>query len=410
MPLDSIIRTLVLGSAVLAPGRAGAENWPAWRGPRGDGTSLEKSAPVHWSVGSNIAWKIEIPGVGHASPIVWDERIFMVTALPETQERVVLCLDRHNGGILWRKIVVSSPLERKHSLNSYASSTPATDGESVYVSFLDRNEIVVAAYDFEGNKKWVVRPGPFASMHGFCSSPLLHKDIVIVNGDHDGDSYLVALDRRTGTRVWRTPRQNKTRSYCAPIICEPDGRTQMVLSGDKCVASYDPRNGSLHWIIDGPTEQFVASPVYSARANLLFITGGYPDHHILAIKPNGQGNVTRTHIAWRTNKGVAYVPSPIVEGDLFLIVSDSGVAHCFKAETGELLWQERLGEQHASLVSANALVYFLNDGGVAHVVKPGPEFQVVARNEIHEKCFASPAISKGQIFLRGEQHLFCVGK
>jgi outer membrane protein assembly factor BamB len=231
-----------------------------------------------------------------------------------------------------------------------------------------------------------------------------------VNGDHDGDSYIVALDRQTGKTLWKTPRQNKTRSYCVPLIRELDGRTQMVLSGDKCVASYDPNNGRLHWIIDGPTEQFVASPVYSPKTDLLYITGGYPDHHLLAIKPDGHGNVTKTHIVWRTNKGVAYVPSPILEGDYFLIVSDSGVAHCFEAATGRLFWQERVGEHHASLVSANGLVYFLNDDGVTRVVKPGPDFQLVAQNELGEKCFASPAISKGQIFLRGERNLFCVGR
>ena len=400
---------LLLGGFTTGLDSALAENWPAWRGPRGDGTSLEKSIPISWSATNHIAWTAEIPGVGHASPIVWQQRLFTVAALIESQDRILLCLDRSNGKVLWRKSVLSSPLERKHSLNSYASSTPATDGESVYVAFLDRNEMVVAAYDLDGNRKWLVRPGPFASMHGFCSSPVLHKEMVIVNGDHDGDSYLVALDRRTGTVVWRTPRQNKTRSYCAPIIRETAARMQLVLSGDKCVASYDPDNGTLHWIIDGPTDQFVASPVYSAKANLFFITGGYPDHHILAIKPDGRGNVTQTHIVWRTNRGVAYVPSPIVEGDCFLIVSDSGVAHCFEAATGKLFWQERFGEQHASLVSAAGLVYFLNDDGVTHVVKPGPEFQLVARNEIGEKCFASPAISEGQIFLRGEKRLFCVG-
>lgn len=405
-------RTPLLLVALVAgtSGPLHAENWAAWRGPRGDGTSLEKNVPVHWSATSNILWKAELPGTGHASPIVLGDRIFTVTALPDNQDRVLLCLDRQHGTILWERTVVHSPLERKHSLNSYASSTPAADGQQVYAAFLDQDEMVVAAYDFEGNRKWLVRPGPFASMHGFCSSPVLFKDTVIVNGDHDGDSYIIALDRQTGKTLWRTPRQNKTRSYCVPLIRELGGRTQMVLSGDKSVASYDPDNGRLHWIIDGPTDQFVASPVYSPKADLLFITGGYPDHHILAIKPDGRGNVTKTHIAWRTNKGVAYVPSPILEGDCFLIVSDSGVACCFEAATGKLFWQERVGEHHASLVSANGLVYFLNDDGVMNLVKPGPEFQLIARNELGEKCFASPAISEGQIILRGERSLFCVGR
>ena len=387
-----------------------AENWPTWRGPRLDGTSVEKNIPVHWSATSNIVWKTELPGTGHASPIVWEDRIFTVTTLSQSQARVLLCLGRKDGELLWQQTVLTSLMERKHSLNSHASSTPATDGQLVYVAFLDRAEMVVAAYDFTGKQQWLVRPGPFSSMHGFCSSPILHQDKVIVNGDHDGDSYLVALDRATGKTLWKVPRENKTRSYCVPLIRELAGQMQMILSGDKCVASYDPNNGSRQWIIDGPTEQFVASPVYNERAGLLFITGGYPDHHILAIKPDGKGNITKSDkIVWRTNRGVAYVPSPIAEGDYFLVVSDSGVAHCFEARTGKLMWQERLGEHHASLVSANGLVYFLNDNGVMNLIRPGPEFVRVAHNEIGEKTFASPAISQGQVFLRGDKHLFCIG-
>jgi len=347
--------------------------------------------------------------VGHASPIVWEDKIFTVAALLDSQERILLCLDRKSGKMLWQRTVLSSPLERKHALNSHASSTPATDGKFVYMAFLDRKEMVVAAYDFEGQPRWQVRPGPFASMHGFCSSPVLFKDNVIVNGDHDGDSYIAALRRADGTTLWKTPRQNQTRSYCAPMIRELAGRTQMILSGDKCVASYDPNNGSLHWIIDGPTDQFVASIVYNEKADLLFVTGGYPEHHILAVKPDGRGDVTKTKIVWRTNRGVAYVPSPISAGDYFLVVSDSGVAHCFDAKTGRILWQERMGEHHASLVSAEGLVYFLNDDGVMNVVRPGPAFARVAQNELGEQTFASPAISQGQIFLRGEKHLFCIG-
>ena len=387
-----------------------AENWPCWRGPRLDGTSDERHVPTHWSSSSNVVWSTPVPGIGHASPIVWGNRVITITSIAEKQARDLLCLDRNTGSLLWQKTVINSPLEKKHSLNSHASSTPATDGKLVYVAFLDRDETVVAAYDFEGKRKWLVRPGRFSSMHGFCSSPILYKDLVIVNGDHDGDGYMVALQRDSGKEAWRIDRPNKMRSYCAPLIREMAGKAQMVLSGSKCVASYNPANGELHWIIDGPTDQFVASPVYSKRTGLVYITGGYPDHHILAIQPDGAGNVTSSKIVWRTNKGVAYVPSPIIEGDYFLIVSDSGVAHCFEAATGKLLWQERMGEHHASLVSANGLVYFLNDNGVMHIVKPGSQFNLVAKNDLGERTFASPAISDGQLFIRGDNRLFCIGK
>ncbi len=389
-----------------------AENWPAWRGPHGDGSSAETNIPVVWTGASNVVWKTEVPGTGHASPIVWSDRVFIVSALQDTQDRVLICFDRKSGRVLWRQTVITSPLEKKHELNSYASSTPATDGERVYVAFLDLQEMVVAAYDFEGRQRWIVRPGAFKSMHGFSSSPVLFEDKVIVNGDHDGDSYLVALDRSSGKTVWKTPREHHTRSYCTPTVFRNlAGRTQMVLSGDMCVASYDPKDGSRHWVIDGPTEQFVASIVYNPKADLLFMTGGFPEHHLLAIRPDGQGNVTATHVAWRNNRAscVSYVPSPISVDDYFLVVSDPGYANCFEAATGKLLWQEKVGEHHASPVLANGLVYFISDAGVATVVKPGPTLDVMARNDLGEKCFASPALSQGQIFIRADKHLYCLG-
>jgi len=385
-----------------------AENWPGWRGLRGDGTSHEKNVPVKWSDTQNIVWKTPIPGKGHASPIVWGSHIFVVTAGKEQKQRILLCLDRKDGKIIWQRVVLEAPLERINRLNSYASSTPATDGERVYVSFLDVDKMFVAAYDFDGNKVWEVRPGAFASMHGYCSSPVIWKDKLIVNGDHDGDSYIIALDRKTGQTIWKTPRPNKTRSYCAPIIRRIDGRNQMILSGTMCVASYDPDTGEQHWIIDGPTEQFVASIVYNGE--LLFMTCGYPKHFMQAIHPDGHGNVTDTHVLWQKDKDCSYVPSPIAFGPYFLIVSDSGIASCFEAKTGKRLWREKLGRHYsASLVSADGLVYFLSDLGVMTVVKPGEELDIIARNELDENTYASPAISNGQIFIRADKHLYCIG-
>lgn len=388
---------------------ASAENWPNWRGPRLDGTSRETGVPVEWSSSQHVRWRTEIPGTGHASPIVWGDRVFVVSCLPEQESRVLVCLDAATGSVRWRTEVLKSMLEARHPLNSHASSTPATDGERVYTAFLDRKEVVVAAHDLEGHRVWEKRPGVFSSRHGFSSSPVLYEDKVIVNCDHDGDGYMVALARKDGRELWRIDRPNKTRSYCAPLIRTLHGREQMVLTGTKCVTSYDPRDGRLLWLIDGPTEQFVASPVFNEKTGWVYITGGFPDHHILAIQPDGSGNVSKTHIRWRTNKGVAYVPSPICEGDWFLVVSDSGVGFCFDARTGQIAWQERMGETHASLVSANGLVYFINDTGVVRVVRPGATYELVAQNEVGEKVFASPAISAGRLFVRGEKHLVCYG-
>jgi hypothetical protein len=386
-----------------------AENWPQWRGPRGDGTSHEQNIPTEWGPEESVAWKVAVPGTGHSSPIVWNDRIFVASCLEEAKQRLLVCFDRTTGQQLWQQVVLESPLEDKHQLNSFASSTPTTDGELVYVTFLDQAEMVVAAYDFSGKQRWLVRPGGFSSKHGYCSCPVLFEDKVIVNGDHDGEAYLVALDKTTGEVRWKIDRENKTRSYVTPIIREIGGRTQMILSGSKCVASYDPHDGSRHWIIDGPTEQFVASVVYNGE--LLFLTAGYPELHMMAIRPDGSGNVTDTHIAWRTKKGASYVPSPIAAGDYFLVVSDGGVASCFAAKSGERAWMERIGTHYSSsLVSTGGLVYFTSDEGHTTIVRPGDKLDIVAENDLGEYSYASPAISQGQLIFRGEKHLIAIGK
>jgi outer membrane protein assembly factor BamB len=392
-------------------GIARAEDWPQWRGPRLDGRSSESTFPTKWSQTENVRWRTEIPG-GHASIIVHGERLFTVAAKPDTQERLLICLNRADGKIRWQHTVVTAPMERVHRENSHASSTPACDGERVFCTFLDGKDVVIAAYDLDGKVLWQKRPGAFSSVHGFCSTPILYKDKVIVNCDHDGDGYIVALARTDGRELWRIDRPNKTRSYCAPLIREAAGKTQMVLSGTKCVASYNPDDGKLIWIIDGPTDQFVASMVYSEKTGLFYMTGGFPDHHILAIKPDGMGNVTNTHVVWhhKSAKGVAYVPSPIIEGDWFLIVDDRGFAHAFNAANGDIVWESRFGRTHASLVSAGGLAYFLNDDGICRVVRPANGFEVVATSELGEKTYASPALSNGEIFLRSEKAVYCIGK
>ncbi len=406
-----------------------AQNWPIWRGPRGDGTGQGKPIPTEWNgeSGKNILWKVKLPGRGHASPIIWDNTLLTVSCDEKSKERLLISMDATTGEFNWKKTIFKGPLETIHRLNSRASSTPATDGKLIYICFLEVDgrtvpapnvgtprpitpgEILVGAYDFKGNKKWQVKVGDFLSAHGFCSCPVLYKDMVIINGDHDGEAYIVALDKKTGDVRWRTPRENKTRSYVTPIIREIDGRTQMILSGSKSVASFDPNTGKRHWVIDGPTEQFVASMVYDG--NYLFITGGFPDRHILAIKPDGKGNVTDTHIAWRTKRGASYVPSPIVEGSYFLVVSDKGIASCFNAKDGERYWMERLGGGHsASLVSSGGNVFFISDKGITTVVKPSKEFKVLSKNKLGEHCYSSPAMSNGVLYIRGENHLFAIGK
>lgn len=386
------------------------ENWPGWRGPRGDGSSDESDLPITWSDSDNVIWKIELNYGGHSSPIVWNNIVFITGADTDTKKRVLVAIDRTRGKTIWNVTVDDSPLEKKHTLNSWASSTPATDGQSVFVSFLHEKEMLVAAYDLTGQELWKVRPGVFSSVHGYCSSPILFDNLVIINGDHDGDAYLVALERTTGKTVWKTVRANRTRSYCTPLIREIDGRMQMMLSGSKSIASFDPRTGNQHWIIDGPTEQFVASPVY--HKDLIYVTGGFPDKHIMAIDPRGTGNLTKSvNIKWhRQRNGVSYVPSPVATNGLFFIVADDGIATCIDCVSGEQKWQKRLGRRFsASLMTAADRVYYLDDDGNSKVLKATSEYQELADNKLGEATYASMAASSGQLLIRGEKHLFCIG-
>ncbi len=389
---------------------AEAESWPCWRGPRGDGTCIERSVPTDWD-GDGALWKTEIPGQGHASAIVWGDRVCTATALPATKERMLVCLDRATGKILWQQTVVQGPLEAINKENSHASGTPATDGERVYVAFRVGDEIVVAAHDLAGGKQlWLVRPGTHSGEWGFSNEPVLFKDMVIVDGDSKGDSFLIALNREDGKTRWRASRTHQGISYSAPLIREMAGRIQLIQCGDRCVTSFDPETGKQLWTVDGPSQEFVATPTYSEKAGLVFISSSWPKQVLLTIRPDGSGDVTNTHVVWSDNKGAPYVPSTIVAGDLLLSVNNGGTAFCYEAATGKVLWQQKLGRHHASPVLIDGLVFFINDDGQVNVIKPGPAFERVAQYELGEQCYASPAISDGQVFLRGFRHLFCFGR
>jgi outer membrane protein assembly factor BamB len=399
---------LAFTASCLLPPASFSADWPGWRGPRGDGSTEETAFPLRWSATENVKWKAPIPGTGHSSPIVSRGRVFVTTCIESEKKRVLLCLDRADGRVMWERVLLVAPLEKKHKLNSYASSTPAADGGRVYVTFYDEPRMRVYCYDFAGNKLWEKSPGEFHSVHGFCSSPVLYKDLVIVNGDQDAEAFIVALDKKTGEERWRIDRPNRLRSYCPPVVGEVAGKPQMVLTGSKCVASYDPDTGKQLWIVDGPTEQFVSSVVF--HRGIVFLTAGFPERWVMAIDPTGRGNVTKTHVLWSKKNDGGYVPSPVAYDGHFYLVTDEGMASCWDAKTGKPAWHERLGGHHSgSGVVAGGHVYFTDDNGVTFVLKASPEFEPVARNPIGEHCYSSPAFSDGEIFLRGERHLFCVG-
>ncbi len=401
---------LITGLMTFISFTAQAEDWPGWRGPRSDGTSIEKNVSTDWNP-AHAQWKTELPGKGHASPIVWGDRILTVTAKTDTKERILLCLDRATGKILWQETVVKGPLQKLHKENSYASGTPVTDGKRVFVNFRVGDNIVVAAHDFDTGKQiWKVQPGTHDGGWGFSNVPVLHKDTVIVDGDGKADSFLIALNQADGSTAWRKDRTNKGISYSAPFIHVMAGKTQLIQCGDRCVTSFNPDTGEPLWTVDGPSEEFCATPVYHQATALLFISSSWPKTILKAIRPDGQGNVTGTHVVWSDTKGAPYVPSMMAVDDFLLTINRGGNAFLYAAATGEVLWKQKLGRHHASPVLIGGQIFSINDDGQINVIQPGRTFNRVATYELGESCYASPAISHGQVFIRGFKHLYCFGR
>jgi outer membrane protein assembly factor BamB len=395
-----------------------AEDWPGWRGPRGDGTSVEKGIPLDFGPDKHVRWRIDVPGSGYSSPVIVGDRIFLTFCDEKANTRLLLCLDRATGKEKWKREVLTSKLERKHGENSFASGTPACDGERVYVAFLAFPDMVCACYDLDGKELWRKSPGELRSVHGFCTSPVVHKDLVILNGDQDAKAYVVALDRKTGKEVWRADRPNKTRSYCTPILIDDPvrkGHTQLVLSGSKCVTGYDADTGELRWILDGPTEQYVASLVY--HKDILFLTTGFPEYHLMGLRPTGEGKINDTkHIAWHIphrengSRGASYVPSPLAHDGHFFVVADTGYLGCIEAESGKRLWLKKLGRKHhSSPILLEGHLVIPDDDGKVWIVKASPTFEVVRTIEMKEPIYASPATASGALFLRTTKHLYCIG-
>lgn len=387
-----------------------AQNWPNWRGPNGDGTSIETNLPTKWDSINNVVWKSPVPGFGHSSPIVWEDKLFTMSALLETQERVLLCYNSKTGELLWQKTIVKTDLEGKHRDNSYASGTLATDGNLVYVSVLEGKDVVVAAYDFTGEQVWIQKPGTFFSPHGFSCSPVIFEDKVIINGNSQEGGFLAALNKTNGQLVWKVPQKEAAHSFSTPIIKEMAGKTQLIFGGGKQITSYNPDDGSQYWFVNGPSEDFCSTPVYNKKLDLVIMSSAWPIRILMAIKPDGSGDVSESHVLWQSKEGAMYVPSAVCTDDYLFTTMTNGKVHCIEIETGKIIWAETLGRQYSSPVLANGSVYMPNDDGVITVIKPDTVLNIIAKNSIGERMNASPALSNGKIYLRGDKHLFCIGE
>jgi hypothetical protein len=336
------------------------------------------------------------------------KRIFLTTGEADDASRRVLCFHRDTGVSMWDIAVHRNPAGQMHRLNTTASSTPVADDERVYAVFADDATLRVVAVDFSGQTVWNVSPGRFQSQHGFAASPVLFGEGVIVNGQQDGEAFVVMLDRRTGEELWRYKPAVNLRSFSTPILIRHNGANQLILTGATQTVALEPLTGKPLWFVEGPSEKFVSTPVVGH--GLVFSFGGSPEKRAMAVRLGGSGKLLETDVAWRNERAMPYVPSPLLVGNCLHIISDNGVYTCLNPQTGEVLHTGRkLGPVNSSPVAAAERVYFFEDCGRCTVIENGTAFGVIATNEIGEAVYATPAISAGSLFVRTESHLLRIG-
>ncbi|MDH3717854.1 MAG: PQQ-binding-like beta-propeller repeat protein [Planctomycetota bacterium] len=386
--------------------RSADSDWPWWRGADRNGHALAGLAFEPTKISDHLRWRSPVPGRGHASPVVWGNKIFVATADEAQQTQALFCFDRDGGSQLWNTELHRGGFMKKHNKNSHASATPACDGQHVFCVSMIQQALWATAVDMDGKIVWQKRLGDFRPKHGYGSSPVLYKSLVIVAGDNRGPGYLVALDRDSGEVVWRKGRPAGD-SYGTPVIAKVAGREQLLLSGREQVASYDPASGRLLWRCEGISS--VTANTMAWHEDLVLGSTGYPDNVVMCVRADGSGDVSATHVMWKKNFRM-YVASAVVVDDLFLIVRDDGVALVLEPATGKSVWQKRLGGAFsASPTAAGDTVYVPNEEGRLFLLTASAPFRILGSHDLGEAVFASPVICDGQLFVRGEHHLFCFG-
>ncbi|MFZ0281301.1 MAG: PQQ-binding-like beta-propeller repeat protein [Bacteroidales bacterium] len=424
------------------------EDWPQWRGLSGNGVSSETDLPTRWSADSNIVWKVALAGLGGSSPIVMSDQVFVTSQIGSAAVRggshpqlarddpslvvkenpmggsrsvpqadisevflVVEAFNRSNGNKLWEyRVMATGPFPELHEKHNLATPTPVTDGEHLYAWF--GNGLIVCL-DMKGNLVWSRHLGqeysPFQIQWGHGSSPVLYNDLIILLCDHSLASYLLALDKRTGKEKWKQDRGKDRVSFSTPLVVSRPAGDELIINSSERIDAYNPVNGELLWYVGSPRQSPIPSPVF--HDSVIYMSRGYRNSDFLAIRPGGRGEVTESHTLWRTPTGASYVPSILYYDGLLYMTSDAGILTCADADTGEQVWRQRLrGVFFASPAGADGKVYFVSETGETIVVRAGREPHILARNNLGERLIASPAISRGHIFLRSDENLFCIGK
>jgi len=429
-----------------APSTDSGKNWSQWRGPDGNGVASHGAPPVEWSEQKNILWKIDIPGEGHATPIVWENFVFVLTAVDENKKAtppkkeeeekprgrrsgrgnwmrkktaagpvkfVIYAIDKNNGKIIWQDTPVQKvPHEGTHGDSTWASNSPVTDGEHLYAYFGSNG---LFCYDMKGELKWKKDLGDMKikASFGEGASLALHKDVIIVNWDHEGPSFITALDKKTGKERWKVDRDEAT-TWTTPLVIEHDGKPQVIVNGTTSIRSYDLKTGKIIWTCKGMTKNVIPAPV--SADNIVYLTSGFRGSALVAVNlAMAKGDITGTEaVVWSYGKDTPYTPSPLLYGKyLYFLQQNNGVLTCLDAKTGEVKYGrqklEGINGMYSSPVGAGGHVYLIGRKGGAVVIKNESEFKVVCVNKLEDQFSASPVLAGDSMILRGHKHLYCIG-
>jgi len=427
---------------------ASAENWPQWRGSSSDGISNESGLPVRWSASENIAWKAALAGVGASSPVIWGDKVFVTSQIGKvplatgmqpqlarddqdlaSQENpiggrsmqvsqqgdkvflIVEAFRRSDGARLWEyRAQATGEFPQLHEKHNLATPTPVTDGKLVYAWFGSGQ---LFALRMDGTLKWSRHIGkeyhPFTVRWGHGSSPTLYKDTIILLCDHDENAFLLALDKDSGKERWMVDRGKGKISHCTPLVIQGPTGDELIINSSERIDAYDPGSGRLLWYAGSPRQTPIPSAVF--HSGTIYMVRGYRNSDFMAIKPGGRGDVTESNILWRGAHVASYVPSILYYKGLIYVTNEVGIVTCADATNGKRVWRKRLGGIFfASPVAGDGKVYMLSETGETYVLSAGREANVLAKNNLDERFIASPAISNGQLFLRSDGNLFCIGE
>jgi outer membrane protein assembly factor BamB len=417
----------LFGSGLASAENARADNWARFRGPNGMGETHDKNIPVTFNDKQNVIWKLAIPGQGNSSPIVWGKYLFLQTAPNDGSQRLLVCIDAGQGKELWSR-GISASKSPTHTKNTLASGTAATDGESVFVSFWDGKDTFLAAYNFKGDLLWNRPLGHWVSQHGAGASPILFRDKVIFYNDMDKEEQktkrpvakpatLYALSKKTGDIIWEMPREAYRACYSAPFILEtPGAAPELIVTSTTSITSYNPDDGSQNWRWNWKFKGMqlrTISATHYVDGTLLACSGdGGGDRHMCAIALDGVGKDAHPHQIWENRKDFPYVPCLVTKGEHVYFVNDAGFVGCYEFKTGKRIWFERLpgATFTASPVLIDGKVYASSEEGDVYVFAASPKsLDLISKNFLGERIRATPAVADGRLYIRGQNHLYCIG-